>query len=173
MTLRPCRSCSHQVDRSATKCPNCGARKPGRGFVSRHPILTLMIIGGVAAGISNNISSGMGTLSEAEPVTVPQDPAVAQIDAWVTGWSERQAAEMRRLCEAAADCTPTADRPETSFGWAGTSSAVRTDDWARGPRYNVVANGRPLLVYLEGGAVVSVYSTAGGGRNTVCTEVSC
>lgn len=64
-------------------------------------------------------------------------------------------------------------RPATTYGWDGASRIEPTADWAEGPRYNVLANGRDALVYLREGQVVSVYSTVGGTRRNICRDEAC
>ena len=118
-----------------------------------------------------------------EPAIVPAptpkpDPTRAAIGAWLTAWSSAQTASVRATCEQESGCdpsqyTPTA-RPETTFGWDGPQRIERIDDWARGPRYRVQANGRTVLMYLEGGNVVSVYLlTSDGGRRSICRDQGC
>ena len=97
---------------------------------------------------------------------VDQDPAQATIDAWLTAWSTAQASSVRETCEQEPGCDPgqyaPEARPETSFGWDGAQAIERIDDWARGPRYVVQANGRTLIVYLEDNPITGVYLTTPG-----------
>ena len=42
MALKPCRECGHSVSPRADWCPSCGVKKPGRGWLRRHPVLTAL-----------------------------------------------------------------------------------------------------------------------------------
>ena len=102
----------------------------------------------------------------------------SSIDSWLTEWSTRQATSIQETCRAEPECDPdeyaASARPETSFGWDGAQSVQQTEDWARGPRYQVTANGRSVLMYIEEGDVVSVdLYTSDGGRTNLCRDNSC
>jgi hypothetical protein len=108
----------------------------------------------------------------------PPDPARTAINAWLTAWSTAQAASVRETCEREVGCDarrylPEA-RPETTFGWDGAQRIERIDDWARGPRYRVQANGRTTLIYLQGTSVVGVdFLAPDGSRRNICRDSAC
>jgi hypothetical protein len=191
MALKACRECGKQISTDAAKCPNCGAPHPTSRF-SKGPRAFLWIIGGVfGLGVLSTVLSDADepptTAQEAAEITPaqpdqvpaapPVDPAHAAINEWLTGWSTAQAASMRATCEKEPGCdpkkyTPEA-RPETSFGWNGAQDIKRNEDWAKGPRYRVVANGRALLVYLDNLKVVGVYMITSDTRTNICRDAEC
>jgi hypothetical protein len=113
---------------------------------------------------------------EARPGAAAETPPA--IDAWLTGWSEGQAGSIRETCEQDPQCDssqylPEA-RPETSFGWDGADAVEQIDDWADGPRYQVEANGRTIIMYLRDGEIVGVdLMMPSGERRNLCRDEEC
>lgn len=112
-----------------------------------------------------------------EPVYAP-DPDEQAIHDWLTVWSRAQAAEVRRVCREEPGCDPAEyedeRRPETTFGWSGATSIRQIQDWARGPRFEVEANGREVLIYLENHRVVGAYSDPPNTpRRAICRDTDC
>ena len=110
-----------------------------------------------------------------QPPTSGYPPVIAS---WLTNWSRAQAVSVQETCRAEPGCDPKSyepeARPETTFGWDGPQRVEKVADWARGPRYRVVANGRTVLMYLENNVVVGVYLiTADGGRRNLCRDDGC
>lgn len=189
MALKPCRECGKAVSTDASKCPHCGTPHPTSKF-SRGARGCLWVIGVVfALGILSTLvpetedvdSTAQQTspvpVVQSSPVASPADPAQTAINKWLTSWSKAQASSARETCEKEAGCDPAKyapeARPETSFGWDGAQSIQRIEDWAKGPRYQVAANGRTLLVYLEGLKIVGVYMLADDSRTNVCRDAAC
>ena len=134
--------------------------------------LALIAVGCADTGQSDTASDGPER-GRAVEASYP-----SSIDSWLTEWSTRQAASVQEICRAEAGCDPdeyaASARPETSFGWDGAQSVQRIEDWARGPRYQVTANGRSVLIYLEEGDVVGVdLNTSDGGRTNISRDDSC
>ena len=178
--LRACRACGQMVSRGAKACPQCGQSKPGRGFTERHPLMAWGFIGLVVYIVAINVSptatEPAGNEVVVQPPSTNNYPPV--LSAWLTGWSGRQTASVQETCRSEPGCDPNEytpeARPETTFGWNGPQQVEKIEDWASGPRYRVVANGRTVLMYLEGGAVVGVYlMTADGGRRNLCRDDAC
>lgn len=44
MALVACRICGGNVARRARRCPHCGIKKPGKGFMARHPLLMMFAV---------------------------------------------------------------------------------------------------------------------------------
>ena len=55
--LKPCRDCGHEVSRGAKSCPQCGQKKPGKGFTERHPLVGFMAIGMTIYVVANVVST--------------------------------------------------------------------------------------------------------------------
>ena len=174
MALKPCSECGDEVSDRVKTCPNCGIDRPVKW---PRPLVYVLFAVFVFVMISIALQApepGAGSADD----HIPPDPAARTINAWITSWSDRQAAEFVRLCRGESGCDTTeyvpAARPETSFGWDSATSITRTDDWARGPRYHATANGRRLLLYLEGDRVVGVFFWDDTGlRRTVCQNEDC
>ena len=105
------------------------------------------------------------------------DPTREAIDDWLIGWSTAQASSVQESCEQDPGCDPSQyapeARPETTFGWDGAESVEPTADWARGPRYWVQANGRRVLLYLEGNRITGAYTEPDGMRTNLCRDDEC
>jgi hypothetical protein len=148
--------------------------------IVRVTLLAYVVVG--CADVPENTPAPSQALPETEAPSAVHpatpDPDHAAIDAWLTSWSTAQAASVRETCAGEQGCDPTryepSARPETSFGWDGAQSVNRIADWARGPRYEVVANARRLLVYLESGSVTGVHMTdPDGTRRAICRDADC
>jgi hypothetical protein len=175
--LKQCRDCGQEVSTKARTCPNCGAPKPTKASKKG----CLWYIGAffvfvLALGVVSSLFEDDGESPPSSGGSAANYPS--SIDSWLTEWSTRQAASTQETCRAEPGCDPdeyaASARPETSFGWDGAQSVQQTEDWARGPRYQVTANGRSVLMYLEEGDVVSVFlNTSDGGRTNLCRDGSC
>lgn len=197
MALKPCRECGNEVSTEAATCPHCGvagpagpvnpnAEQPGvskwvkvLGAVAVVAVL-MMMFGGEEdePELADSTTGIRSSAAVARPAPPPANPDHEAINAWLTGWSERQAASARETCSNEAGCDPSryepAARPETTFGWGGASGFERIEDWAQGPRYWVTANGQRALVYLQDRDIASVHlGLPDGGRRTLCRNVEC
>lgn len=189
MALKLCRECHKEVSTGATKCPHCGVSHPTSRFSKGARgclwLIGLIFVGGMLSTLLDSDSEApTQPTSEAAPASAPPkqqpvaDPAKVAIDAWLTGWSKAQASSVQATCRAEPGCDPNkynpSSKPETSFGWDGATSMERIEDWAKGLRYHVIANGNSLLIYLDNNRVVGVYAlTSDGGRSVVCRDAKC
>ena len=188
MALKPCRECGQQVSSKARSCPHCGVQNPAKGVASQHLgcgsgclLLLIAVVGiGVVSSLGDSGASSPPPSRPASPAAPASSIPAAHrdaINAWLTAWSESQAASVRETCRSEPGCNPDqylpSARPQTSFGWDGASRIEPTADWAQGPRYHATANGRTALIYLRDGRVVSVYLMTDGGRRHLCREEEC
>lgn len=124
------------------------------------------------------VAESVETVKPALRQEASKPPYEIVIDAWLTSWSEAQTESVRGTCLKEPGCDPNkytpSARPQTTFGWNGAARISSTADWARGPRYWVTANGRNVLIYLEGNRVVGAYlETDDGGRRNICRDDEC
>lgn len=93
MALVKCKECGHQISKSATQCPNCGAK------IKRASIVTKLIAGLFALGIFGSI---LGQCSSQNQKAEEAAQAAAEQARIAALPPEQQAAEKKRLAEEAA-----------------------------------------------------------------------
>ena len=73
--LRPCRECKHDVSKSASACPNCGARNPTKeGGIGIVGILAVVVVGWLAF---NYVGPAINAPTGAQPKQTQSDAPTA------------------------------------------------------------------------------------------------